>query len=52
MADSRRFTVSRNGDLEIVDVRVEDEGHYVCSISNQRDVKYAQAKLTVNGEPS
>jgi hypothetical protein len=37
------------GDLEIRGVRVEDEGFYVCSLSNAASVKYAQAQLVVNG---
>ena len=38
-----------NGHLEIKNLRVEDEGFYVCSISNAKSAKYAQAELVVNG---
>ncbi|RMZ99529.1 neogenin isoform X1 [Brachionus plicatilis] len=42
------FRVKYNGDLEIQRVLAEDEGFYVCSIGNYDNIKYAQAKLTVN----
>lgn len=44
-----RIFVNAIGNLEIKDVRVEDEGFYVCSISNSHSTKYAQAELVVNG---
>lgn len=47
--NTNRFYVQTIGDLEIKSVRVEDEGFYVCSISNSYGTKYAQAQLEVNG---
>jgi hypothetical protein len=47
--NTNRFYVQTIGDLEIKSVRVEDEGFYVCSISNSFATKYAQAQLEVNG---
>ncbi|CAF0918628.1 unnamed protein product [Brachionus calyciflorus] len=46
--NDRRYNIYSNGDIEIRRVLVEDEGFYVCSISNSENIKYAQAKLTVN----
>jgi hypothetical protein len=38
----------KNGDLEIKNIRVEDEGFYVCSVSdNKNNLKYTQAELNV-----
>lgn len=44
------FRIKYNGDLEIQRVLAEDEGFYVCSIGTYDNIKYAQAKLTVNGK--
>ena len=49
LTETNRFYLRINGDLEIRHLRVEDEGFYVCSISNSKNVKYAQAELIVNG---
>ncbi len=38
-----------NGDLEILNAKAEDEGFYVCSISDYEQTKYSQAYLTING---
>ncbi len=47
--DSERFMINEFGDLNIVDLKVDDEAFYVCSIKNSNVIKYAQAYLTVNG---
>jgi hypothetical protein len=44
-----RILVLNNGDLLIRQVQIEDEGFYVCSISDSRESKFAQAQLTVKG---
>jgi hypothetical protein len=41
--------INEFGDLNIVDLKVDDEAFYVCSIKNSNVIKYAQAYLTVNG---
>ncbi len=45
-----RYLINENTNLEIKNVRVEDEGFYTCSVSNSVDVKTAQAYLNVNGK--
>lgn len=44
-----RYLIDENGNLQIKNVRVEDEGFYTCSVSNSIDTKTAQAYLNVNG---
>jgi hypothetical protein len=44
---TNRITQFKNGNLEIKRVLVEDEGFYICSISNSYGTKYAQAQLLV-----
>lgn len=46
--NDKRFIFHSNGDLEIFDLEVSDEGFYVCIISDGSVKKYAQALLTVN----
>ena len=46
---TKRVTITRNGDLEIKNAIIEDEGFYICSIKNSLISKYAQAQLLVNG---
>lgn len=50
MPRNNRVRMQTNGDLEIKNVRVEDEGFYTCSMSYRSQTKYAQAQLEVNGE--
>lgn len=50
MPRNNRIRIQTNGDLEIKNVRVEDEGFYTCSMSYGSQTKYAQAQLEVNGE--
>lgn len=45
---NRRFIFNSNGDLQILDLEISDEGFYICIISNGSVKKYAQALLTVN----
>ena len=49
MVETNRIYQVQNGVLEIKILRVEDEGFYVCSMSNKKSIKYAQAELVVNG---
>ncbi len=48
--ENYRITFTYYGDLSIKNVRVDDEGFYVCAISDHNSENYAQAELTVNGK--
>lgn len=45
-----RFYVTRSGNLEISDVKEEDEGVYICMALSQSGNIQAEAQLTVIGK--
>ena len=45
-----RFYVTRSGNLEISDVKEEDEGVYICLALSQSGNIQAEAQLTVIGK--
>jgi hypothetical protein len=47
--ESKSLVISK-GVLSLFGVQVEDEGFYVCAISDSVSTKYAQAQLIVNGK--
>ena len=51
VVESRSLVIS-DGVLSLLDVQVEDEGFYVCAISDSVSTIYAQAQLVVNGKYS
>ena len=44
-----RFFVSKSGELEIIDIRKDDEGVYVCMALSSNGITEAKAQLTVVG---
>ena len=44
-----RFFVSKSGELEIIDIRKDDEGVYVCMALSPNGITEAKAQLTVIG---
>lgn len=50
LPESVRFQVRTNGELSIQNVRVEDEGFYICSVGSGAQAEFVQAQLVVNGE--
>lgn len=47
----QRFARLDNGNLQIKDIKSEDEGEYVCNAANRLTSKSASARVTVNTKP-
>lgn len=48
-SDSSRFHIFENGTLHIVEMHLDDEGAYGCTIGSSAGLKREEIRLTVRG---